>query len=79
MYNTADSLEALDITEELLSFNTVFGIEEHPFILDDEYNDADFLINVRDFSELEKIKGFLLPIGYKAYIDDGKAVVKIEN
>lgn len=79
MYNTADTLEDLDITEELLSFDTVCGVEEHHQIFDEEYKDADYRINVRDFSEIEKIKQVLLPLGYKAYIDDDETVIKIEN
>ncbi len=79
MYNTADTLEDLDITEGLLSFDTVCGVEEHHQIFDKEYQDADYRINVRDFSEVEKIKKLLLPFGYKAYIDDDETVIKIEN
>lgn len=37
MYNTADNLEYLDITEELLSFDTVCGVEEYHQIFDEEY------------------------------------------
>lgn len=79
MYNTADNLEDLDMVEELCSFDTVCGVEEHHQIFDDEYKDADYRIIVRDFSEVEKIKALLLPLGYKAYIDDDETVIKIEN
>ena len=79
MYNTADDLESLDITEELLSFDTVLGVEEHHQIFDEEFKDADYRIVVRDFSEIEKIKSLLLPLCYKAYVDDDETVIKIEN
>ncbi len=77
MYNTADSLEDLDMVKELCSFDTVCGVEEHHQIFEDEYKDADFHIIVRDFSELDKIKRLLCPCGYVAYIDDDETVVKI--
>jgi hypothetical protein len=79
MYNTAETMEDLDIREELLSFETVLGLEEHHQMYDEEYRDADFRIFVRDLSELDKIKNLLLPFGYKAYIDDDEQVIKIEN
>jgi|GEM_PF-5604058 len=79
MYNTADNMEDLDMVEELSSFDTILGVAEHHQIFDEEYQDADFYINVNDFSELEKIKKLLLPFGYKAYLDDDETILKIEN
>jgi len=80
MYNTADNLEDLDIIEELLSFDTVCGIEEHHQIFEERFKDADYRIDVRDFSEVDKIKALLLPLGYEAYlVDDEDTVVKISN
>jgi len=77
MYNTADTLEDLDMVAELSSFDTVCGVEEHHQIFDEEYKDVDFRIFVRDFSELDKIKALLIPCGYDAYIDDDETVIKI--
>lgn len=79
MYNTADNIEDLDIKEELLSFDTVCGIEEHHQILDENFKDADFLIFVLDFSEVDKIKALILQFGYRAYIDDDSTFMTIEN
>lgn len=77
MYNTADNFDDLDIVEELLSFDTVCGVEEHHQILEEEYQDADFLIYVRDFSESEKIKTLLMSHGYDAYLYDDESTIKI--
>jgi hypothetical protein len=62
----------------LLSFETVTGLEEHNQIIDEEFKDADFVIWVSDYSEIEKIKSLLKPFGYKAYVyDEETDAVKI--
>lgn len=77
MYKTADTLEDLNIVEELCSYDTVCGVEEHNQIFDEEYKDADFRIFVRDFTELEQIKRILCTCGYTAYIDNDEMLIKI--
>ena len=77
MYNTADNMEDLNVVEELSSYDTVCYVSENHEIHEEEYKDADFKILVTDFSEIEKLKELLLPFGYKAYLDNGKNVIKL--
>ena len=70
MYNTAENMEDLDMVDELLSYDSVLGVEEHHQILDDDHKDADFVICVRDFSEFEAIESLLTQSGYTAYVTD---------
>lgn len=80
MYNTADNLEDLDITEELLSFEGVYSASEHHQIWEEEYQNADYYILAADMPTVEKIKKLLLPLGMCAYIElDNGEVIKIEN
>lgn len=77
MFNTAENLEDLNMVDEILSYETVIGIEEQYQICDDDYKDADFYITLRDDSELQEIKDMLNNSGgWSAYIEIDDTVIR---
>lgn len=72
-FNTAESLEDLDIAQELASYDEVLVVEtrEQMYWLNSDI-DADFFIEVRDRDSLDKVKQLLNLTGSSAHIESYK-------
>ena len=69
MYRTANTLEDLDILDELHSYDSVGHAIENHNIFQEEYQDADLLVMMMDYSEKEEIINMLKSTGYSAYLE----------
>lgn len=69
MYRTANTLEDLDLLEELNSYESVGHAVENHNIWEDEYKDADFFIEMMNYTEKDEIIELLKSTGYSAYLE----------
>lgn len=66
-YRTANCLEDVDIQEELESFDSVMMAHPHRtlgMMYDKEYQNVDYILDMKDFSEIEDIKESINNLGW---------------
>lgn len=66
-YRTASNIFDVDIQEELESFDTVMIVHPHHdlgMVYDEEYQNVDYILELKDLSEIEDIKEAINNLGW---------------